>query len=73
MGAQFSRTRGIVLKKVRAMARSGHHTSCYQIYDELQGSDTLSRAGSWLEDARFIAQIDATCAIAKARKRVPAA
>lgn len=49
------------LKKARDLARTGHFPDHVAVVAALETAGLVEGAGTWLNDERFLAQLDATC------------
>ena len=71
MGHAISTRRGRVLKQARALAKSGQHRDHVSITLALSEAGAIDEARIWFEDRRFLAQLNALCAMAAERAASP--
>jgi hypothetical protein len=60
-----ARRRGLALRQARDLAKSGRHAGHASITSELSAAGLAEAARDWLQDARFLAQLDALCALSR--------
>jgi hypothetical protein len=61
----LSRARGRLLKRAQEMARSGQHATANSIAAALEAENEFHLVRSWFEDARFRAQLQRLCTLAR--------
>lgn len=67
MNRLVSKRRSGALRQARELARSGRFRDHSGVTHALADAGLIDEARSWFEDTRFLAQLDALCALASGR------
>lgn len=69
-GTKIFRTRSQSLQIARLLARGGEHADSAAVMQALRNIGGIPEAFEWSEDSRFLGQLNALCAAARAGKAV---